>query len=954
MFDFGNANDGQRAAISTVDGPVLITAGPGTGKTYTLVERAIYLIQERGVAPEQILMATFTEKAAKELVTRITNELSARGIAVNVNEMYIGTFHSICLRILKEHLEYTRLKKNYRTLDAFDQTYTVFRNMDRFRAVEESEQLLPTGGWKAAQKICRYVGSLMEEMVDPAALRNDSNPKIRVLGRILTVYGELLAEQNLIDFASLQTEAYRLLKNHPEILQELQDKIRYIMIDEYQDTNYIQEQIVFLLGGGHKNICVVGDDDQGLYRFRGATIRNILEFPGKFAKDECRIIPLNVNYRSNSDIVRFYNAWMDETQGKKYHFEWDRYRYRKHITPYAESTLKSSSVVKLSVRENEDEWHEKVYHFLERLRTAGALTNYNQVAFLFRSVKSDEAKRLAAYLEERGIHVYSPRSNMFFEREEIKIALGLLMRMFPQYPAALKAEEFTLLPKEVADYYRACLAEANRVLADPQNAALRTWIDQRAGQHADLSGTTDYAYSGLFYQMLAYEPFRSILTTDMGAGLVDVRPSRNLAQLSQMIGKYEYLHNIDVLSGKNLETETEIFFNLYLRLLFSEGINEYEDDAEYAPSGCVSFLTVHQSKGMEFPVVFVASLKSAPRKTSDDLLAEVESRYFSRPAYEPYDEIKYFDFWRLYYTAFSRAQDLLVLSCNEDSKTPSSAFDTLYGPLEDADSDAFDAREFRFKDVKTVNLKESFSFTSHIAVYETCSLQYKFYKELGFAPVRAGAMVFGMLVHETIEDIHKAALRNESSTITGDHVAQWLDANYAAISTAEHSYLAEAQRDAALRQVLRYVDRHEGHWDTIRQAEVDVSLVMPTYIVEGKIDLVEGQGDTVDIVDFKSEKKPDPQKGDGYLERYRRQLHLYAHLVEERTGKKVNCMRLYYTGEEAGDPTIVFPYVKGEIDSTVKAFDGTVQKILRKQFAETAKDPNVCRNCDFRYYCRRK
>lgn len=115
------------------DGPVLITAGPGTGKTFTLVQRAIYLIQEKGVRPEEIMLATFTEKAAKELITRITNELAARGIVANINEMYIGTFHSLCLRIIKEHLEYTRLKKNFRTLDQFDQSYTVFQNI--FRAI---------------------------------------------------------------------------------------------------------------------------------------------------------------------------------------------------------------------------------------------------------------------------------------------------------------------------------------------------------------------------------------------------------------------------------------------------------------------------------------------------------------------------------------------------------------------------------------------------------------------------------------------------------------------------------------------------------------------------------------------------------------------------------------------------------------------------------------------------
>ncbi len=114
MFDYGNANETQREAINSTNGLVLITAGPGTGKTFTLVKRAVYLIQECGVKPEQIMMATFTEKAAKELITRITNELAKRDISVNVNEMYIGTFHSLCLRIIKEHLEFTRLKRNYR------------------------------------------------------------------------------------------------------------------------------------------------------------------------------------------------------------------------------------------------------------------------------------------------------------------------------------------------------------------------------------------------------------------------------------------------------------------------------------------------------------------------------------------------------------------------------------------------------------------------------------------------------------------------------------------------------------------------------------------------------------------------------------------------------------------------------------------------------------------------
>lgn len=176
MFDFGNANDGQRQAISSANGPVLITAGPGTGKTYTLVQRAIYLIEECGANPENLFIATFTDKAAKELITRITNELSNRGITANVNEMYVGTFHSLCLRILKDNLEYTRLRRNYRLLDSFDQKYTVFQNIGKFRSIEEVEGILPfNSAWRQSEEICSYVSNLSEEMVTPEELIHDTD-----------------------------------------------------------------------------------------------------------------------------------------------------------------------------------------------------------------------------------------------------------------------------------------------------------------------------------------------------------------------------------------------------------------------------------------------------------------------------------------------------------------------------------------------------------------------------------------------------------------------------------------------------------------------------------------------------------------------------------------------------------------------------------------------------------
>lgn len=844
-FDFGNANEAQRSAISTTDGPLLIIAGPGTGKTYTLVKRIVYLITEKNVLPEEIMIATFTEKAAKELITRITNELYEIGVSVNLNEMYIGTFHSICLRILKDHLEYTRIKKNYRMLDNFDQQYMVFQRINRFRSLPYFDAIFDKkqGAWRQAGEIVKYVNNLAEELVDIEVMMQDSNEQIVAVANIMEQYNILMEDENLIDFSSIQTEAYRLLIEQPSILEEIQQKIKYVMVDEYQDTNYIQELLVFLIAGKNKNICVVGDDDQGLYRFRGATIRNILEFPGHFEEGECKQVKLVTNYRSEKQIIDFYNKWMSTTDGRAYDFLWKNFRFEKKIVPPEGKRDDKVSVIKCSGQDLLDDWYEQVYSFITQLKNSGVLTDYNQIAMLCRSVKGDKITGMIEFLEEHGIKVYSPRSEMFFERKEIKQVIGCMILCFPEYIRKLQQRDFAFDFERLYEYYDTqCIAAAKELILQYRDT-LGKWITEKMQKHANLrNDNADYAFTGLLYQLLQFEPFSTYLGIDMKSGVIDERPARNLSILTSILGKYEYLHRIDVFTENNIVDAVERFFNMYFRFLFDGGITEYEDDSEYAPSGCVSFMTIHQSKGMEFPVVIVDSLSGTPKNSANHLIEEIENKYFHREVFETREDIKYFDFWRLYYTAFSRAQNLLVLSCCEKKghgATPSKYFEECYGKLPSYED--VDLSDLKLETVKPVNIKDTYSFTSHIALYENCALQYKFFKELGFTQVRVGATLFGTLVHETIEDIHRAAMRHEEQTIVPETIREWFDTNYMTLSKSEHSYLGQPQIEAAYNQVLRYVERNQNDWSRIQDAEVEVSLVKPDYILLGKVDLIKGE-----------------------------------------------------------------------------------------------------------------
>lgn len=300
-------NSAQKKIVETTEGPVLVIAGPGSGKTKTLVERVVNLL-ETGVEPAQIMVATFTEKAAKELLTRVSNMLIQRGSKVNPNDLYLGTLHSIFLRFIEEHQEYSKVRRNYRLMDPFEQTFLVYSNISAFRSISDIDLIINpsnkrfVNSWDAANILVKRINVISEEALDPSDLSSSTDQVIRVLADCYQLYNQLLIDENALDFSSIQTEMLRMLRDERTVLDSIQEKIRYFMIDEYQDTNTIQEKILLLLASKNNNICVVGDDDQGLYRFRGASIRNILQFADNFSEAECTTVYLTTNYRSHPGI----------------------------------------------------------------------------------------------------------------------------------------------------------------------------------------------------------------------------------------------------------------------------------------------------------------------------------------------------------------------------------------------------------------------------------------------------------------------------------------------------------------------------------------------------------------------------------------------------------------------------------------------------------------------------
>ena len=331
-------NNEQREAVITTDGPVLILAGAGSGKTRVLVHRVAYLIDQCGVSPWNILAITFTNKAADEMRTRVDGI-----IPHGADSVWVSTFHSMCVRILRRHIDQIGFDNNFTIYDTDDQKTVMKAILKRMNI--DPKQL-------KEKAVLNAISSAKDELIDPEEFSENAagNWKQEQIAKLYAEYQDTLQRSNALDFDDIIVKTVQLFKECPRVLDNYQERFRYIMVDEYQDTNTAQFELIRLLAAKYRNLCVVGDDDQSIYKFRGANISNILDFE-KIYKDAV-VIKLEQNYRSTQRILDAANAVIANNSARKSKALWtengegDKIHFMQLETAYEEAAYISSEIAR--------------------------------------------------------------------------------------------------------------------------------------------------------------------------------------------------------------------------------------------------------------------------------------------------------------------------------------------------------------------------------------------------------------------------------------------------------------------------------------------------------------------------------------------------------------------------------------------------------------------------------
>lgn len=619
-MDLDKLNKEQREAVVHTEGPLLIFAGAGSGKTRVLTHRIAYLIEEKGVYPSNILAITFTNKAAREMKERVDKLMDT-----SASNMWISTFHSACAKILRMNIErLTDYKKNFVIFDSDDQEKIV---KECLKELNYNEKNFPP------RNVLSVISRSKDQMITAEKFmeRNMSDFKMRKFADIYKLYQDKLKKNNALDFDDILLKTVELLAYNEDILKHYQDKFKYIMVDEYQDTNYCQYKLISLLARQHKNLCVVGDDDQCIYSWRGADIGNILNFEKDFSG--AKVIKLEQNYRSTKTILDAANHVIKCNYGRKSKNLWTENGEGKSVIHYNAS--------------DEREEADFITSEIERLSIEESREN-GDFAVLYRT--NAQSRIIEEMCMTRGIPYKIVGGFKFYDRKEVKDIIAYL-RVIQNPTGDLSIKRIINVPKRgigIASIEK--LENHAKAAGDSLFDALLE-LDEIEGINAKAKKNMREFYR-LIVELMAMSESLSISellkeVLERSGYLKELEEGEDEATESRADNIRELLSAAIEFEKKNEDKTLESFLE---KLALMSDIDNLDSS-----NSALTMMTLHSAKGLEYPVVFIAGMEEG--------LFPSQRSYFEDKQME--------EERRLMYVGITRAKEKLYLT---------SAFErTIYG-----------------------------------------------------------------------------------------------------------------------------------------------------------------------------------------------------------------------------------------------------------------------------------
>lgn len=637
-------NDKQREAVITTEGPLLILAGAGSGKTRVLTHRIAYLIQEKGVMPYSILALTFTNKAANEMKERI-----GRLVENAVEDIWAGTFHSICVRILRREIEKVGYEKNFIIYDTTDQK-TLIKDCIKEKNLDEKMY--------DPKSMIGFISSQKDKLIDPDTYinQNYSDFRERQKGEIYSLYQKKLKQNNALDFDDLIGKTVELFINNADTLEYYQNRFKYVLVDEYQDTNRAQYELIRLLSKKHKNICVVGDDDQSIYGWRGADIRNILDFEKDYPS--ATVIKLEQNYRSTKTILDAANQVIENNCDRKSKKLWTANQDGtplKVYRAYNEHDEANFIVDKINEVRKDDE--KNLYDFAILYRT-NAQSRVVEEAFM----KSNIPYKIVG-------------GHKFYDRKEIKDIIAYL-RLIQNPVDNISFKRIINVPKRgIGNTTLNKLEEYSRVKGESLYSIILDAEEVPGLSYRAVNNLKSFA--SLIGKFIAMKEILGV--KDLIENIID------------SIGYITELEQEDTIEARGRIENIQEFISVAINFEDTSEVKNLEEflanisllsDIDRVEDGdnAVTLMTLHSAKGLEFPVVFICGMEDGLFPTSRGFTNEEDMEEERRLCYVGITRAKeelymtYATTRMLYgktsYNSISRfireVPEALVESCNED------------------------------------------------------------------------------------------------------------------------------------------------------------------------------------------------------------------------------------------------------------------------------------------------